>query len=34
MPDIAKFLEMKDHSSISHNVKKTTELIEKMKTLN
>ena len=29
MPDIAKFLEMKDHSSISHNVKKTTELIEK-----
>ena len=22
MPDIAKFLEMKDHSSISHNVKK------------
>ncbi|OCL84794.1 chromosomal replication initiator protein DnaA [Arcobacter porcinus] len=27
MPDIAKFLDMKDHSSISHNVKKTTELM-------
>ena len=29
MPDIAKFLGMKDHSSISHNIKKTNELIEK-----
>lgn len=29
MPDIAKFLGMKDHSSISHNIKKANELIEK-----
>ncbi len=29
MPDIAKVLEMKDHSSISHNIKKTNELMEK-----
>jgi chromosomal replication initiator protein len=29
MPDIAKFLSMKDHSSISHNIKKTNELIKK-----
>ncbi|MBL3520222.1 chromosomal replication initiator protein DnaA [Aliarcobacter lanthieri] len=29
MPDIAKFLEMKDHSSISHNIKKTNELMQK-----
>lgn len=28
MPDIAKFLGMKDHSSISHNIKKANELIE------
>lgn len=28
MPDIAKFLEMKDHSSISHNIKKTNELMK------
>lgn len=27
MPDIAKFLDMKDHSSISHNMKKTQELM-------
>ncbi|MCG3663765.1 chromosomal replication initiator protein DnaA [Aliarcobacter butzleri] len=29
MPDIAKFLGMKDHSAISHNIKKANELIEK-----
>lgn len=29
MPDIAKFLGMKDHSSISHNIKKANEMIEK-----
>ena len=29
MPDIAKFVGMKDHSSISHNIKKANELIEK-----
>ncbi len=29
MPDIAKFLGMKDHSSISHNIKKANELMEK-----
>jgi chromosomal replication initiator protein len=29
MPDIAKFLGMKDHSSISKNISKTNELIEK-----
>ena len=29
MPDIAKVLGMKDHSSISHNIKKTNELMEK-----
>ena len=29
MPDIAKFLGMKDQSSISHNIKKANELIEK-----
>ncbi len=29
MPDIAKFLGMKDHSSISHNIKKANELIKK-----
>ena len=29
MPDIAKFLGMKDHSSISHNIKKANALIEK-----
>ncbi len=29
MPDIAKFLGMKDHSSISKNIQKTNELIEK-----
>lgn len=29
MPDIAKFLGMKDHSSISHNIRKTNELIKK-----
>ncbi len=29
MPDIAKFLGMKDHSSISHNIKKANELIQK-----
>ena len=29
MPDIAKFLGMKDHTSISHNIKKANELIEK-----
>ncbi|RXJ86142.1 chromosomal replication initiator protein DnaA [Arcobacter sp. CECT 8985] len=29
MPDIAKFLGMKDHSSISHNIRKANELIEK-----
>lgn len=28
MPDIAKFLGMKDHSSISKNIQKTNELIE------
>ena len=28
MPDIAKVLGMKDHSSISHNIKKANELIE------
>ncbi len=28
MPDIAKFLGMKDHSSISHNIKKANELME------
>jgi chromosomal replication initiator protein len=28
MPDIAKFLDMKDHSSISHNMKKTQELMQ------
>lgn len=28
MPDIAKFLGMKDHSSISHNIKKANALIE------
>ena len=29
MPNIAKFFEMKDHTTISHNMKKITELIEK-----
>ena len=29
MPDIAKFLGMKDHSAISHNIKKASELIGK-----
>lgn len=29
MPDIAKFLGMKDHSAISHNIKKANEMIEK-----
>ncbi|WP_418184701.1 chromosomal replication initiator protein DnaA [Aliarcobacter vitoriensis] len=34
MPDIAKFLEMKDHSSISHNIKKTNELMKKDENFN
>jgi len=34
MPDIAKFLDMKDHSSISHNIKKTNELIKKDENFN
>ena len=29
MPDIAKFLGMKDHSSVSKNISKANELIEK-----
>ena len=29
MPDIAKFLGMKDHSSVSKNITKANELIEK-----
>lgn len=28
MPQLANYFEMKDHTAISHNVKKITEMIE------